>query len=102
MASGKLSAASLAAGVDTLIYSVPTGKTATLNINVVNRGSSTTVRIAIGTGAAPADTDYIEYGTALPPSGVIERTGLVCSAGEKIWCQSSAGNASVRVHGFED
>lgn len=104
MASGNLGAAALAAGADTLLYIVPAGKTATVNINCCNRDSASgaKVRLAIGTGGAPANGDYIEYDCAVPINGVLERTNIVCSAGEKVWARADTANVSVRVHGFEE
>lgn len=103
MASGNLGSAALAAAADTLIYTVPAGKVATLNINCTNRDSvSAKVRIAIGVGANPANADYIQYDTTLAGNGVIERTGIVCGAGEKVWVRSDTASVSVRIHGFEE
>ncbi|MDP3638683.1 MAG: hypothetical protein U0989_02455 [Azonexus sp.] len=103
MASGKLGSAALAAAADTLIYTVPDGKVATLNIACANRDSvSAKVRIAIGVGANPTNDDYVQYDTSLAGNGVIERTGIVCGAGEKVWVRSDIANVSVRVHGFEE
>lgn len=102
MAQGKLGSANLSAGVDTLVYTVPAGMSATANIRIVNRNTDTAkVRVAVGTGLSPAAADYIDYDVAIPPSGILEDTGVVCSAGEKIWVRSDVASVSVRVHGFE-
>ena len=104
MASGNLGSAALAANADTLLYTVPAGKVTTLNINCCNRdaAASAKVRIAIGAGANPANADYIEYGTSLLANGVLERSGFVCGAGEKVWVRADTANVSVRVYGFEE
>lgn len=103
MASGKLGAANLVAETDTLLYTVPADKVATVNVRFANRGTAATkVRLAIGTGASPANTDYMTYDQSLPGNGIIEDTGIVCSAGEKVWARSEAADVSVRVHGFEE
>lgn len=106
MPSGLWGQAALAAGVDTQIGpAVGAGKIATLNINCCNRDSAAAgakVRIAIGSGANPANADYIEYDAQLPSNGVMERMGIVCSAGEKVWARSDTPNVSVRIHGFEE
>ncbi|MFZ6748505.1 hypothetical protein [Undibacterium sp. Ren11W] len=103
MASGKLGSADLGAGVDTLLYTCPALKLATVNISLCNRGAvPTTVRIAVGTGGAPAVTDYLEYETPLPGPGVLERTGIAVSAGEKIWARTVLATVSARAHGFEE
>lgn len=99
MPSGLWGKADLAAGVETQIGGpVPAGKVATLNIRFCNRsGASAKFRVAIGTGASPAAEDYITY-----DKDVVEDTGIVCGAGEKIWARSDVANVSVRVHGFEE
>lgn len=99
MASGLWGKADLAAGVDTQIGdAVAAGKVATLNIRFCNRsGSAAKYRVAIGTGGAPAAGDYITHDRE-----IIEDTGIVLSAGEKLWVRSDIPNVSVRVHGFEE
>lgn len=103
MASGKLGSADLAATTNTLLYTVPASTVTTANVRVCNRNAaaSVKVRVAIGTGASPATTDYIEYDTAIPANGILEDTGVVLAAGEKVWVYSDTANVSVRVHGFE-
>lgn len=99
--SGKLASAALVNGVTTLVYTVPAGKVASVNINVVNRGNDASkVSIAIGTGALPANADFIEFEASVSPKSVLERTGVVLSPGEKIWFLSNGGESSVRIHGF--
>jgi hypothetical protein len=102
MASGKLGSANLAAGADTLVYTVPASTVATINIRFANRNASAVkICVAIGTGASPDAADYIDYDVSVPANGILEDTGFVCSAGEKIWVRSDVANVSVRVHGFE-
>lgn len=103
MASGKLGSASLAADTDTLLYTVPAGKVATVNVRFANRAASAiAVRLAAGAGAAPADADYLSYDLSIPGNGIGEDTALVLSAGEKIWARSNVAGTSVRIHGFEE
>ena len=103
MASGKLGTANLAAGADTLVYTVPASTVATINIRVANRNAAAAkIRVAIGTGANPTAADYIDYDISVPANGILEDTGLVCSAGEKVWVTSNVANVSARVHGFEE
>lgn len=103
MASGKLGSLDLVAATDTKLYTVPAGKVTSANVNIVNRGTTqVTVRLAIGTGANPVNSDYLEYEVTLAPSGVLERTGLVLSAGEIIFVRASLATVSVRVHGYEE
>ena len=99
---GRLGKASLAAAVNTDIYTAPAGTVATVNINICNRtAAEVTARLAIRSGAI-ADSDYIEYDAKIPANGVIERTGIVMNAGEVVTVRASAVGVSVRVHGFEE
>lgn len=103
MASGKLGSADLAAATVTLLYTVPASTRATVNIRVANRNASAAkIRVAIGTGASPDAADYVDYDITVPGNGILEDTGIVCGAGEKIWVRSDTANVSVRVHGFEE
>ena len=103
MASGILGKANLAAGADTLVYTVPANTLATANIRVVNRNASVVkIRVAIGTDASSDAADYIDYDVSVPANGILEDTGIVCGAGEKVWVRSDTSNVTARVHGFEE
>ena len=103
MASGKLGSADLSAATVALLYTVPAGKTATVNVRFANRTAvAAQIRLAIGTGETPDTADYLTYGLALHANGIVEETGLALSAGEKVWVYSSAADVSVRAHGFEE
>jgi len=100
--SGLLGKANLAADTNTAIYTVPADKIATANINLCNRtDSEITARIAVRNGPM-TDADYLEYDTSIPAHGVLERSGIVMSAGETIVTYASTAGVSVRVHGFEE
>ena len=102
MASGKLGSANLSAETDTLLFTAAAGKITTANIRWANRNlSSVKIRLAIGSGASPATTDYLEYDLTLTGNGITEDTGLILSAGEKCWVRSDTANVSVRAHGLE-
>jgi hypothetical protein len=103
MASGKLGSNALTAATNVTVYTVPADTVAALNINMVNRsaGVTATVRLAVGTNASPANADYIEFGAQLEPGGVLERTSIAASAGERVVAWASTGDVTVRVHGLE-
>jgi hypothetical protein len=102
MASGKLGSASLSAGVDTLLYTVPSGKVATANIRVANRNPETiNVSVAIGTGGSLANYDYITFNTPVEAYSILEEIAVMMSPNEKVWVRSNLGSVSVRVHGVE-
>jgi hypothetical protein len=103
MASGKLGNADLAATTNTTLYTVPTGKVATVNASFVNRtGVSVTVQMAISATGTPTNAEWVEYGAVIPANGVLERSGIVCGAGELVVCYASATGVSVRIFGFEE
>ena len=103
MASGKFGSSTLAQGVLTLLYTVPLNTVATVNVRFSNKNAaSAKIRLAIGSGSSPVDGDYLSYDQSIPANGIIEDTGIVCSAGEKVWGYSAANGVNIRVHGFEE
>src|SRR5471030_1432497 len=109
MASGTLGTpVSLAATTYTTLYTVPTGKVATVNFNLVNTNASAVlVRVAISASATPGPTEWVEYDAYLQPAGdqsngsVLERSGFVCEAGKNIFCYSSIAGVVARAQGRE-
>lgn len=102
---GRLGVQELAPNTNTAIYTVPEGQTASGSVIMCNIGTdSSKIRLAIVDGgvAALANEDYIEYGATIPVCGILERTGLLLSAGETVvaWCEK--GSVTVRVHGYEE
>ena len=103
MATGILGQSAPAAVTNTAIYTVPAGKTAVCNISVVNlSGSPITIRLALAAASSPTSSEYIEYDTLVPPSGVLERGGLVLNAGKLVVAYASASGASISVYGYEE
>jgi len=105
MASGILGTASLTvASTNTVVYTVPTSKTAVVTVSVLNRDSTnyTNINLAISATGAITNTNYIEFGAGLIPNGVLERSGIVMDAGKKIVVGSSNGKTTVTVWGYEE
>ena len=103
MASGTLGQADLVAITNTAVYTVPAGKVASFNVNVLNRtASNVTVRMAISATSSPANSEFLEYEATVPANGVMERTGLVASAGKNLIVYASSTGVSVNVFGFEE
>lgn len=103
MPSGKLGAAALVANTDTTVYTVPASTVSTVNVAIVNRGTtSAVVNVAIAPGATPGNADFVEFGVTIPPNGILERTAIVAGAGERVVVRSSTADCTVRVHGFEE
>jgi hypothetical protein len=78
MATGRLGAQDLSAGLNTTVYEVPADTFSVVTLNIANRSSSTiTVRVAIAASATPLNAEYIEYDSQITANGVLERTGIV-------------------------
>ena len=102
MATGRLGTANLAAATNTTVYEVPASTFAVVTVSVCNRGASASnIQVAICDTASPGDDEFIEFDTSLSAKGVLERTGLVLKATEKIVVRSSAASVSAVVYGIE-
>ena len=75
---GILGSANLLNGPNQAIYVNDKSAATVATVSVVNRNPSRSarVRIAVSASQTPADTDWVEYDTEIPPLGVLERTGL--------------------------
>jgi hypothetical protein len=102
---GRLGAADLAATTNTILYTVPTGRRATVNISLANR---TTADIAVrlahedGSSGTPANEDYLWYDYLLPANTAAERTGVPVAAGNSLVAYAAAVGVSVVVQGIEE
>ena len=104
MASGRLGVADLSATTNTVIYTVPTGKTASFTVNVCNRATTAaTVRLALAANTSSVNaSEYIEFDTGVSGNGVLERTGLMLDAGKGLVAYSNANSISVVAYGVEE
>jgi len=102
MATGRLGSSALAAGTLTTVYTCPADTFAVVAVNFLNRGNAMQAfRLAIADAATPLNGEYIEYDVEVNPKGVLERTGLVLSAAQKIVAYASGSTASCVVYGIE-
>ncbi len=103
MASGRFGAVDVPATTETTIYTAPSGKIASATISLCNRtGSTVSVRVAIAAAATATVAEWIEYEAPIAPNGVLERTGLVLNAGERLNVYASAAGVSAVAFGFEE
>lgn len=103
MATGRLGAADLSATTNTTIYTVPSSTMTGLNVNICNRGASAvTVRLAVAATDTPSASEWIEYDVSLPANGVLERTGIMLAATQRIVAYASAATVSVVAWGVEE
>jgi hypothetical protein len=108
MATGRLGTQFLSTGTiiisaGTPVYTVATGNYGVFNVSFTNQSptASVNIRLAISTTTTPANSEYIEFLTAVPPNGVFERTGLVAQSGLNIMASSNGTAVSVNVYGIE-
>jgi hypothetical protein len=104
MATGRLSGVDITTTGATSVYTCPVTTFSVVSVSICNRtASAVTVNLALTTtGSTPATTDYLEFGASLSANGVVERTGIVMSAGNQLVVTAGTGNAlSVIVVGIE-
>lgn len=102
MATGRLGALNVGATTNTTVYTCPTDTYAVIAVNICNRGTaSADLRIAIADADTPTDAEYIEYDTTVFAKNVLERTGIVLAAGQRVVVYSSVANISAVVVGIE-
>ena len=100
---GRLGVSMSVTGTNKEVYQVPADTVTTATISVVNTGSlSATVTIYITNSNSPGAQDTIEFNTVLTPGGVLERTCVPMSEGEKVIVNASNSECAIRISGFED
>ena len=96
-------------GTLTLVYTVPVGKEASVNITLANRASTTTLlrvaHIKAGVLGAIANEDYLLYDLStldfISHTAPVKLTAITMSAGDTIAVYSSASAVSAQVNGIE-
>jgi hypothetical protein len=103
MATGRLGTANVTTAAQlTTVYTVPANTFTLCSISVCNRGNTDCgIRVALAAGSSPTDDEWIEYNVDVGGHGVLERTGVLLSAGQKIIVWTGAPNVSVVVYGVE-
>lgn len=104
MAFGRLGVASLTANTDTILYTVPTKcRYAEVSVSLLNTNvADSSIKVAVSAADVPLANEYIEDGAIVPASGgIIERSSIVASPGERIVLTSSLSGVTARVSGKE-
>lgn len=103
MATGRLFAAGIPATTNTAVYTVPASKTGSLSLNLCNTTSAQIkVRIALAASGTPVDGEYIEYDTAIPANGVLERGVIVLAATQNVVIYAASVGINATGWGFEE
>lgn len=99
----RLAALNLPAAADAALYTVPANHRAVFTVSLCNRAAAPVkVRLALTNGADPVDDDWIEYDAGIPAAGVLERTGIALSAGQKVFVRASVAGVSAVAYGVEE
>ncbi len=85
------------------VYTVPTGKNATLRILVANRGgSAATFRVAVSpNGDTISSEHYVAYDEALPANSSVTSSSKMLGDGDVVRVYASNANLSFSVTGIE-
>ncbi len=103
MASGRLGAVDLSATTNATVYTVPSGKSASVTITVCCRSTTgAAIRLALSATGTPSAGEWLEYDTVLGYSGIIEHSGIVLSATQNVVAYSTNANVNVMVVGVEE
>lgn len=98
MASGRIATVDMPAGVNTVIYTMPSGTIQVLTIGVCNRNTSDVkIRLAFTNGGELTDADYLEYDTLVRANGVFERTGIALAGEQVLIGYSDTANVSFAI-----
>ena len=102
MATGRLAAQDMSAATLTTVYDTPAATYTVASVTICNRGAATSnISIEIADADTPLVGEYIEFETVLLSKNVLERTGIVLAATQKIVVLSSQASVSAVVVGIE-
>lgn len=105
MATGVLASTGISvADTDQLIYQVPAGYNAVVTVHIQNlhAANPATVGLAITLGGTPQVYSFIETGVTLAAAQGLERSGIVLTAGQRLYAKGSTLDIGVNVWGIEE
>ena len=92
----------LANTAETLVYTCPVATRAVVTISMCVRDATSSLRLAVANNNTPHISNYIEYDASVPAGGVLERTGVVLSASERVYARTSVANVSINIYGITE
>lgn len=102
MASGVYGKSDLTAATWTEIVAPPASGVKVTTLNIVNRtDANRKIRVALSADTTITDDEYIEYDVVLPANGVLERTGIVCSANNGLYVYADGADVSAVAYGMD-
>ena len=105
MSYGRLGASDIPSGisVNTTVYTCPPTTFAVVTLSLCNRNPSTArnIRVSLSTGSTPNDAEWLEYDASLLAKGVLERTGIVLTAGQRLIVNADGTGVTAVVYGIE-
>jgi hypothetical protein len=102
MATGILGKASLSENTNTVVYIVPTGKTAVCTINVCNTTSARIrFQLALASTKNPQSSEWIEYDITTIGQAFV-RSGIVIGEGTRIIAWANTIGLNVMAWGYEE
>lgn len=103
MASGILGTPTdLSADTTVTVYTVPDETFTMASISFCNRSDSNAlIRLAVSRSDTPQPADYIEYDASIGANDILERTGLILNASDKLVVSSNIDSVNVFAYGIE-
>ena len=102
MASGVYGKSDLTAATWTEIVAPPASGVKVTTLNLVNRSDANRkVRVALSADTTVTDEEYIEYNVTIPANGVLERTGIVCSANNGLYVYADGASVTAVAYGMD-
>lgn len=91
MPSGILAAVDMPAGVDTLLYTMPSGTARRVTVNICNKNSNDVLIRLTVVGA------NLEHDTIIRANGVLEKTEIALGGGQSLRGYSNSANVHFAV-----
>jgi hypothetical protein len=99
---GILGQSAPAATTEADLYTVPSGKNATVKVLCTNRSTETTVRISIGVdGAGTANAQYIAYDETLADNKSLSTATFMVGSTDVVRVYAGSANVSFTCTGIE-